>query len=258
MRWCSRGNGCGACWACFGAPGSEPGGAPTCSSEALQPASTTPSAAISASRIAAARPGAPGGDAFCRETAAGLTATPTRRSSPSVAFGDLDLLRARGFDARPVAVLHPSAHADAAVLQRLRFQAGGSEAALVAFQDRDRERLRPLPPEIHIYRACGLANRQHLAFHQREPAALGGELGRPVGGHDHIIWSAPEAKLGLARRPFPRQQLGRAGAVGGLIPDPGRNPRKSPPNHLVRGGTAAPVAQDVDIGRYPAVAVGTV
>src|SRR5256885_3683324 len=43
-------------------------------------------------------------------------------------------------------------------------QAGLRKDALMTFQDRDRERLRPTPAEIHIDGASALADRQHLAF----------------------------------------------------------------------------------------------
>src|SRR5262245_46972737 len=126
---------------------------------------------------------------------------------PSVALGDFDLLGMHGLDPRPVALLEPSAHPDAAVLELSRLHSRGGKGALMALEDRDRESLRPPPPEIHVNRASALADRRHLAFHHGEMAALGCKLGRALGAEDDIIRFAPQAKLGLARGPLLRQQF---------------------------------------------------
>src|ERR1700674_5241173 len=85
-----------------------------------------------------------------------------RSAVPSIPLCDLDLLRAGGLDPRPAALFHPSTHPHAAVFEPFRLEAHGGEIALIAFQDGDRERLRPSPPEIHIDCAPALADRQHL------------------------------------------------------------------------------------------------
>src|ERR1700745_1274006 len=107
MRSCSRevgAGGCGCCWACRGASGSEPGGAPIESSAELQPASRSASAAAPA-----------GGSRPARSTPGCLTAASTRAFFVlSVALGDLDLLRAGELDTRAVTLLDPTAHANAA------------------------------------------------------------------------------------------------------------------------------------------------
>jgi len=54
-------------------------------------------------------------------------------------------------------------------------------------------------------------------------AALGHQLGPALGRDDDIIRFAPEAKLGLARGPFPCQKL-----IGARpFPDMGGNPGES-------------------------------
>src|SRR5262245_5510670 len=100
MRWCSRlsppaGRCCCAC--CLSGTGSVPGGAPTDSSDELQPASSRPSAAIAASRRPALR--------IIRY----VGPPPT---TPSVPLCDLDLLGAAGFDPRAVALLDIAPHPD--------------------------------------------------------------------------------------------------------------------------------------------------
>ena len=49
----------------------------------------------------------------------------------SMTFGDFDLLRVRGLDPRPVALLEPSAHPDAAVLELFRLHSGGGKGAFM-------------------------------------------------------------------------------------------------------------------------------
>src|SRR5712691_1404250 len=163
----------------------------------------------------------PGGDTCRCETAVCLTAMSTTAILRSVPFGDLDLLGMGRLDPRPAALFDPSAHPHAAIFELSRVDAGGGEGALIAFQDGDRQSLRPAPPEIHIYGAAALANGQHLAFHHREMAALGVELCPVLGRHDGIIRFAPEAKLGVPRAALARQQL--RGAGPGIC----RDPRKS-------------------------------
>src|SRR5262245_13994112 len=173
-------------------------------------------------------------------------------SVPSVAFGDFDLLGVRGLDPRPVALLEPSAHPDAAVLELFRFHSGCGKGALMALQDRDCESLRPSPPEIHVNRASAFADRRHLAFHHGEMAALGQKLGRALGAENDIIRFAPQAKLGLARGPPLRQQLVGAGPV----PNMGGNPRKSPAQHLMRRRASRALPRDVHECEHSAVAIG--
>src|SRR5262245_37255168 len=170
---------------------------------------------------------------------------------PSMTFGDFELLGVRGLDPRPVALLEPSAHPDAAVFKLFRLHSGGGKGAFMAFQDRNRESLRPSPPEIHVNRASALADRRHLAFHHCEMTPLGHKLGRAIGAEDDIIRFAPEAKLGLARGPLLRQQLVGAGPV----PDMGGNPRKSPAQHLVYRRSMCALLLDVRECEHPAVAI---
>src|SRR5499433_243168 len=111
MRWCSRevgAGGCGCCWACRGASGSEPGGAPIESSAELQPASRSASAAAPA-----------GASRLVPRTLGCLTAASTMAFFEflSVALGDLDLLRAGELDTRAVTLLDPTAHPNAAVFE---------------------------------------------------------------------------------------------------------------------------------------------
>src|SRR5262245_20558224 len=247
MRWCSRevgAGGCGCCWACCGASGSEPGGAPIESSDELQPASRSANAVAQA-----------GAKRLALRMLGCLTAASTMAflRVPSVALGDLDLLWPGDLDARAVALLDPSAHPDAAVFELLRLYAGGSEDALIALRDRDGQRLRPSPAEIHVDRACTLADRQHVSFRHGETAALGRKLPPALGCHDDIVRFTPEAKLGPARSPFLGQQLLGARPIA----DMGRNPCKSSRQHLVRDRLPNAVAHDVDHGERAPVAVGT-
>src|SRR5262245_37148070 len=165
---------------------------------------------------------------------------------PSVALGDLDLLRAGDLDARAVALLDPSAHPHAAVLELLRLYAGGSEDALIALRDRNGQRLRPSPAKIHVDRSCTLADRQHVPFRHGETATLGRKLPPALGCHDDIVRFTPEAKPGPARSPFLGQQLLGARPIA----DMGRNPCES--SQLPNA-----VAHDVDHGERAPVAVGT-
>src|SRR5581483_11750339 len=48
-------------------------------------------------------------------------------------FDDLDLLRPRRFNDRPVALLDPSTHPHAAAVERFRLKAGGGKDAPVSF-----------------------------------------------------------------------------------------------------------------------------
>src|SRR5262245_40785809 len=245
MRWCSRevgAGGCGCCWACCGASGSEPGGAPIESSDELQPASRSANAAAPA-----------GAKRLAPRMLGCLTAASTMAflRVPSVALGDLDLLRAGDLDARAVALLDPSAHPDAAVFELLRLYAGGSEDALIALRDRDGQRLRPSPAEIHVDRACTLADRQHVTFRHGETAALGRKLRPALGRHDDIIRFTPEAKLGAARPSFLSQKLRGARPIA----DMGRNPCESSCQHLVHDRLQSAVAHDVDHGERAPIAV---
>src|SRR5271166_5534211 len=164
MRWCSRWAGpAGVCWACFGACGNDAGGPPAESSAELQPARTGARTAnanaaglnekctgrANCGLIPATRSAAGGGSA-------GFFSAFTMLPS---AFGDLDLLRPDCLDPRPTAFLDPSAHPHVHVCKPSRVPSGSDETALITFQDRDRERLRPTPSEIHVYRACALADR---------------------------------------------------------------------------------------------------
>src|SRR5262249_52074716 len=185
MRWCSRRSGpaaccCCCCWACLSGTGREPGGAPTDSSEELQPANRKPSAATGASRRPVAR--------IFRYVLAPSTI-------PSVPLCDFDLLGAVRLDARPVALLDIAAHPHQPILHTPHVDPRGREGALIPFRDRHRERLRPPSPEIHIYGASALADRQHLAFHHAELAGPGLQLGQALRPDHHIIRFAPEAKL---------------------------------------------------------------
>src|SRR3982074_2747680 len=172
MRWCSREVGVGGCCgcACSTPPGKPAGGAPTESIDELQPASARESAAARAAVILRKRmdPRVKSGGDACKC----VPPPPTPLARPSIPLGDLDLFGARRLDSRPGAILHPSPHPQPAVLERLGVEAGGGKNALIPFQDGDRERLRPSPPEIHIDCASALADRQHLAFHHRETATL--------------------------------------------------------------------------------------
>src|SRR5450631_1678661 len=90
-----------------------------------------------------------------------------------VSISKFDLLGSLGRNDRPAALLKPAAHPDAAAFELFRLNAGRGEGAAHAPQDDHGEIPCPAPPEIHIYSCPALAHRQDLAFHQREPAALG-------------------------------------------------------------------------------------
>ena len=138
------------------------------------------------------------------------------------------------------------------IFKPFRLYAGGSEHPLIALQNGHRECLRPLSPEIHVYRASALADRPHLAFRQYEMAAFGHKLGPALGRDDDIIRFAPQAKLGLASGPFPRQQL-----VGARpFPDMGGDPGESSRQHLMRHRFGQGSPADINEGSRPPVAVG--
>src|SRR6516164_4178184 len=246
MRWCSREvgtGGCGCCWACRGTSGSDPGGAPIESSAELQPASRSASAAAPA-----------GASRLVPRTLGCLTAASTMAFFEflSVALGDLDLLRAGELDTRAVTLLDPTAHPNAAVFEFFRLDAGGGEDGRIALRDRGRQRLRPSPPEIHVDRACALADRQHVPLRHGETAAFGRKMSPALGRHDDIIRFAPEAKFSAARRPFLRQKLLGARPIA----DVGRNACESSRQHLMRDRPRNAVAHDVDHGERTAVTVG--
>src|SRR5262249_51523530 len=170
----------------------------------------------------------------------------------SVALGDLDLLRAGELDTRAVTLLDPTAHPNAAVFEFFRLYAGGGEDGRIALGDRGRQRLRPSPPEIHVDRACALADRQHVPLRHGETAAFGRKMSPALGRHDDIIRFAPEAKFGAARRPFLRQKLLGAGPIA----DVGRNACESSRQHLMRDRAQNAVAHDVGHGARATVTVG--
>src|SRR6266478_1444666 len=120
-------------------------------------------------------------------------------ASIAFGFGDLDLLRAAGLDAGAVPLLDKAAHPDPAVFELLGRQPRPREDALITFRDRDSERLRPAPAEIHVDRAAALADRQDLALDDRETTPSGQELRPALGPQLDIIRIAPEAKLGRPR-----------------------------------------------------------
>src|SRR5215467_7008941 len=230
MRWCSRevgAGGYGCCWACRGTSGSDPGGAPIESSAELHPASRSASAAAPA-----------GASRLVPRTLNCLTAASTMAffAFLSVALGDLDLLRAGELDTRAVTLLDPTAHPNAAVFEFFRLYAGGGEDGRIALRDRGRQRLRPSPPEIHVDRACALADRQHVPLRHGETAAFGSKMSPALGRHDDIIRFAPEAKLGATRRPFLRQKLLGARPIAHV----GRNAGESSRQHLMRDERATP------------------
>ena len=102
---------------------------------------------------------------------------------------------------------------------------GARKDALMTFRYGDRERLRPSPPEIHIYGAAALADRQHLAFDDRETAPV---RPRAPAGYRQALWH-------IADRP--RGQAWRAG----------------PP---VRAPKALPRRRDARLRAHPGVALG--
>ncbi len=169
----------------------------------------------------------------------------------SIPFGDLDLLGPGGFDARPVALLHPSPHPHAPVLELLQVEAARGENALVALEHGDRERLRPAAPEIEVDGARTFAHRPNLAFRHREKAVLGHQIS-PVFRPDHgIIRRAPKAKLPFARGTFLPQKLRRAGAIAHI----GRHPGETPRHHLLRDRGPCSVALDLTERQDATVAV---
>src|SRR4051812_19223973 len=159
MRLCSRNEGCGS----VGFAGS---GRLTCVTprrpRSAQLASSNASSAGTISRRAAMSP---------------LRKSPF--TSPSNLISqNLDLLGTRRLHPGAAPLLDPSANSHAPPIEGLRRQPRGGKHALIALGDRDGEVLRPAPPEIHVDRAAAFAYRQHLAFHQRKPAALFQHLGR--------------------------------------------------------------------------------
>src|SRR6516225_1331465 len=162
MRWCSRCAGPGGVsLACLPACGSDAGGPPTETSAALQPARTGARSAI-ANAAGRSKPCTDRGNRsrVTGSAAAGRSAgfLGTFTALPS-AFGNLDLLGPDGLDPRPTALLDPPAHPYVQVCKPSRLPSGSEEIALITFQDRDREGLRPTPSEIHVYRAGALADR---------------------------------------------------------------------------------------------------
>ena len=77
----------------------------------------------------------------------------SNRLDPMSACRDFDLFRAGGFDHRPVPDIDISANSDDPALQRFRLDPGGGKRPLMAFQDSDRQSLRPAPSEIDVNRA---------------------------------------------------------------------------------------------------------
>src|SRR5829696_5676674 len=182
MRWCSR-CAAGGSSACLGGGGAAIDAVCSGMPTVLQPDSSRPS---SARRPASKTPG-------CLDLV--VTAL-------SIQLGNLDLLGVAGLDPGPVTFVHPAPHPDAPVLQGLRRQPGLGKDALLTFQDRDRERFRPPPAEIHIDGASALADRQHLAFYHREATPTGQKLRPACGFHYAIIRAGPKAKPRRARRTF--------------------------------------------------------
>ena len=76
-----------------------------------------------------------------------------------------------------------------------------AKARCMAPQNDHGEIPRPAPPEIHIYSGPAFAHRQDLAFHQREPAALGLQPGKVFGRQRGEIWIGPKP---AAEPPAPR------------------------------------------------------
>ena len=134
----------------------------------------------------------------------------------------------------------------------LRVAARPPENALMSFQDRDRERLRPAAAEIHIDRAPALADRQHLALDHRETTPLGQKLRPALGRLNDIIRIGPEAKLGVlgrhVRAPSVRQR--RPGSRHGRRPRPGPG-QSNPP-----APTARFHPRHRRISRHAAIAIG--
>src|SRR5262249_24585477 len=113
----------------------------------------------------------------------------------SIQFGDLDLLRPGSFDPRPVALIDPSADANDTILEALETYPSTGKDALMSFQNRDRQRLSPAPPEIQLDRAPALADGEDLTFNDCEPTPLGKELCPIPSRQYHIARIGPEAKL---------------------------------------------------------------
>src|SRR5207244_4017971 len=104
-----------------------------------------------------------------------------------VSLDDLDLLRPHRFDPWAAALLDIAADPDATALQAFRLETLGGKAALVAFQNRDREILRPAPPEIHVDGCAAFADRQHPALDDGEATAIGRDSRRILGAADGIV-----------------------------------------------------------------------
>ena len=258
--------GWGCCSACLGASGSEAGGAPVESIDEMQPARTRPSSATSASvqgghRIGAIARGWPASRSapWPVKTSVGTFAAERcgcSRWGPRWRSSSVSSVRrsrsAPGGWPRSAGrcALRPIREPERGGFQAFSAHAGGSEDALISFQDGDRERLRPVAPEIHVDRASALADRQNLAFYHREMAPLGHELRPALGREDDIIRFAPEAKL-APRGPFLRQKLVGAGAV----PDMGGNPGKSLGQHRMRDRWCRVVLDEIDERERAAVAV---
>src|SRR5215510_6211798 len=117
----------------------------------------------------------------------------------SVALHQLDLLGTRGLDPRPSTLLDPAANPNAAPGKRFRLDSRRCESPLVAFRYRDGEILGPPLPEIHIDGAAALPHRQHLAFDDREPSAVGRDARRILSTAQVIIRIGPQAKPAVSR-----------------------------------------------------------
>src|SRR6516225_3373348 len=104
---------------------------PPVNSDELHPASMRPSTATATSPPCKVFPACGGGIRVPASRAA-----QSYFPAMSSAFGDFDLLRPQRLDARPVALLDPPAHADAAVLEPFRIEPCNRKIALVSFRDR--------------------------------------------------------------------------------------------------------------------------
>ena len=213
MRWCSR-CAAGERSVCFG--GSVSFACGSVVFEVMQPASVSASAMAAGNASARAAPGYP-----CGLVVLLTVFRSVRQFKVAISICSGLVASMRG----PLRSSIQPRTLTRTVFQRLGLQAGPPKDALMSFQDRDRKRLRPAAAEIDIDRAAALADRQHLAFRNRESTPSGQKLRPAFGRLDDIIRFGPEAKLAGPGEALLRQKLRRAGRGRPRGRSPGQNRR---------------------------------
>src|SRR5262249_10526965 len=136
----------------------------------VQPVSNNPSSAA----LPTARFAVP----IVRTSATALLDKNTQRCAYCLLYA-FDLFRADHFHDRAASLFYPAAHANRMTLQLFRIDARGGKLSPSAFGDCNGKIVRPVAPEIQIYRGAAFPHRQDLAFHDckltprsRNPASI--------------------------------------------------------------------------------------